>query len=257
MQKSKTYLNAKFSVDTIKQAILTLEAAENKKFRVGLSIIYVNGERWSHDDIANFYEDYRKSDGHYYLQLRSENSGLFTLEGSNREATVSVTSSSRTIIQDIFSQFEDRLSEATIASIEDKEEKILEIFIGHGRSALWRDLKDHLQDKHGYKVSAYETGARAGHVIRDIIDELATKASMAFLVFTAEDEQADGSFHARQNVVHETGLFQGRLGFARAIVLLEEGAEPFSNCKESTKFVSQKETLKRPMERCLQLSNAK
>lgn len=34
---------------------------------------------------------------------------------------------------------------------------------------------------------------------------------------------------ARQNVIHEAGLFQGRLGFMRAIVLLEEGCEEFSN----------------------------
>ena len=34
---------------------------------------------------------------------------------------------------------------------------------------------------------------------------------------------------ARMNVVHEAGLFQGRLGFSKAIVLLEEGCEQFSN----------------------------
>jgi predicted nucleotide-binding protein len=46
---------------------------------------------------------------------------------------------------------------------------------------------------------------------------------------TAEDEQADGTVHARQNVVHEAGLFQGRLGFKKAIILLEGGCEEFSN----------------------------
>ena len=46
---------------------------------------------------------------------------------------------------------------------------------------------------------------------------------------TAEDEQADGKIRARENVVHVVGLFQGRLGFTRAIVLLEEGCEEFSN----------------------------
>ena len=30
-------------------------------------------------------------------------------------------------------------------------------------------------------------------------------------------------------VIHELGLFQGRLGFTRAIVLLEEGVKEFSN----------------------------
>jgi hypothetical protein len=46
------------------------------------------------------------------------------------------------------------------------------IFIGHGRSPLWRYLKDHLQDKHGYQVEAYEIGARAGHAIRDILEDM-------------------------------------------------------------------------------------
>jgi predicted nucleotide-binding protein len=31
------------------------------------------------------------------------------------------------------------------------------------------------------------------------------------------------------NVVHEVGLFQGRLGFSKAIVLIEDGCAEFSN----------------------------
>ena len=54
-------------------------------------------------------------------------------------------------------------------------------------------------------------------------------AAIAFLVLTAEDEQASGKFQARANVIHEAGLFQGRLGFTRAIVLLEDGCEEFTN----------------------------
>ena len=55
------------------------------------------------------------------------------------------------------------------------------------------------------------------------------RSSFAILVLTGEDEIVDGTLHARQNVIHETGLFQGRLGFSKAITLLEEGAEEFSN----------------------------
>ena len=44
-----------------------------------------------------------------------------------------------------------------------------------------------------------------------------------------EDEDAEDTLYARENVIHETGLFQGRLGFARAIVLLEENTNEFSN----------------------------
>jgi predicted nucleotide-binding protein len=55
------------------------------------------------------------------------------------------------------------------------------------------------------------------------------RVNFAFLVLTGEDEQGDGRVNARLNVVHEAGLFQGKLGFRKAIVLLEEGCEEFSN----------------------------
>ncbi len=48
-------------------------------------------------------------------------------------------------------------------------------------------------------------------------------AAIAFLVMTAEDEQVHGTLRGRMNVIHEAGLFQGRLGFTKGIVLLEEG----------------------------------
>ena len=54
-------------------------------------------------------------------------------------------------------------------------------------------------------------------------------AALALLMMTGEDEQPDKKLHARMNVIHEAGLFQGRLGFERAIVLLEDGCEEFSN----------------------------
>lgn len=102
------------------------------------------------------------------------------------------------------------------------------IFIGHGRSADYALLKNYLTDR-GYEVENFESGPRAGHSAKDVIEGMARRASMAFLVHTAEDEQDGVKARARQNVVHETGLFQGRLGFERAIVVREEGCEEFSN----------------------------
>jgi len=54
-------------------------------------------------------------------------------------------------------------------------------------------------------------------------------SSFAVLVLTGEDQHIDGELHARENVIHELGLFQGRLGFTKAIVLLEDGVKEFSN----------------------------
>ena len=46
---------------------------------------------------------------------------------------------------------------------------------------------------------------------------------------TAEDAHLDKSILARENVIHEVGLFQGKLGPKKAIILLEDGCEEFSN----------------------------
>jgi len=58
----------------------------------------------------------------------------------------------------------------------------------------------------------------------------------AFLVMTGEDETPNGILRARQNVIHEIGLFQGRCGWNRAIVLLEDECEEFSNIEGVTQI---------------------
>ena len=103
------------------------------------------------------------------------------------------------------------------------------IFIGHGRSLLWKDLKDFTQDRLHLPWDEFNRVHVAGVTNIARLSEMLDNAAIAFLVMTAEDEQADGNKRARMNVIHEAGLFQGRLGFTRAIVLLEDGCEEFSN----------------------------
>lgn len=103
------------------------------------------------------------------------------------------------------------------------------VFIGHGRSNAWRDLKEFLNDRLGLRWDEFNRENPAGYATKERLEAMLDNASFAFLVMTAEDEQADGSMQARANVIHEVGLFQGRLGFERAIVLLEEGCNEFSN----------------------------
>lgn len=103
------------------------------------------------------------------------------------------------------------------------------IFIGHGRSSTWRELKDLLQDRLGLQTDEFNRESPAGIPTADRLQEMLNSASFAFLVMTAEDEHADKTFHARENVIHEIGLFQGKLTFRKAIVLLEDGCTEFSN----------------------------
>jgi predicted nucleotide-binding protein len=103
------------------------------------------------------------------------------------------------------------------------------IFIGHGRSTLWKDLKEFIQDRLELPWDEFNRVPVAGITNINRLSEMLAEAAIAFLILTAEDEQKDGSQRARQNVIHEAGLFQGRLGFEKAIILLEEGCEDFSN----------------------------
>lgn len=103
------------------------------------------------------------------------------------------------------------------------------VFIGHGGSAQWRELKDYVQDQLGVPVDEFNRVPTAGYSTIARLNEMLDSAAMAFLVMTAEDETPDGGFRARQNVIHEVGLFQGRLGFDKAIVMVEEECEDFSN----------------------------
>jgi predicted nucleotide-binding protein len=103
------------------------------------------------------------------------------------------------------------------------------IFIGHGRSTVWRELKDFLEGRLHLPWEEFNRVPVAGVWTGDRLSSMLDNASMAFLICTAEDEHADSTQHARENVIHEAGLFQGRLGFERAIVLLEDGCVEFSN----------------------------
>ncbi|MCG3174804.1 MAG: hypothetical protein GMKNLPBB_03093 [Myxococcota bacterium] len=103
------------------------------------------------------------------------------------------------------------------------------IFIGHGQSKVWLELKNFVQDDLHLQYEEFNREPPAGKATKERLEEMLGASSFAFLVMTAEDETADGKLQARANVIHEIGLFQGRLGFNRAIMLLEEGCEEFSN----------------------------
>ena len=103
------------------------------------------------------------------------------------------------------------------------------IFIGHGHSPLWRELKDFLADRLGLPWDEFNRESVAGVTTADRLEHMMSEAAFAFLIMTAEEEHSDAKLYARPNVIHEVGLFQGRLGVRRAIVLLEESCSEFSN----------------------------
>lgn len=244
MYRVKIYKRVIFSPEIIKEARDAVLGELGKSPVPGTKLmkLYLAGnEEWKYDGEEEFFASYRDSFraaffwetyGAGGLEVQVNCSG----EGSYRDAKteVKVIMGSREQIMRIFNIFEAnvekcKLPEIPIPEIAVEEVRKPTIFIGHGHNNEWRDLKDHLHEKHGLDVEAYEIGARAGLTVQEVLNEMLTNSSLALLVFTGEDEDAQGEMHARENVIHESGLFQGRLGWKRAIILLEEGVKEFSN----------------------------
>ena len=252
--EERTFQRTRFSVEVIKEAVKVFDGQVNAtgKLKPVLEMtVIVEGPsiddptrrmdvQRGHDDEEEFFADYRKApDGARYIRTfreRNRNIALMRIGSSagisesEFRVSVKIEAERTSQILAVFNVFEAHRKESALAidtTPKKKEQPV--VFIGHGHAEAWKELRDHLQDKHGFKIEAYEIGARAGHTIRDILQSMLEKASIAFLVMTGEDETAGGALNPRLNVVHEAGLFQGKLGFNRAIILLETGVREFSN----------------------------
>jgi predicted nucleotide-binding protein len=229
MQKSKLYSRTWFSIKTIQDAYnecLSLVGGA-KKVDYFTHKLNRRNESWEYDTINEFYSSFNDGDS-YYLRIDCTGRFKFEMFGYSKKEgriQVSVISKNSQEIDSIFQIFERDVEVSKIIAVKDP----VKVFIGHSHDDQWRLLKDHLHDLHRYEVIAYEIGPRAGLSVKEVLEKMLNDSSIAFLVLTGEDITNYGEVYARQNVVHELGLFQGRLGFNKAIALLEEGVVEFSN----------------------------
>jgi predicted nucleotide-binding protein len=209
---------------------LSMSEVESKTSKPSDLAVVVNGELWSFDTREEFLAAYPKASYFNILHSHYHSGQVHTLHIRAKEECKNTTSihvklPTRAQIESIFHVFERALPASRIVV----ESKPLKIFIGHGHDPQWRELKDHLHEKHGMTVVEYEIGPRAGLSVKEVLERMLHDSSIAFLVLTGEDMHTDGELHARENVIHELGLFQGKLGFKRAIAILEEDVKEFSN----------------------------
>jgi len=112
------------------------------------------------------------------------------------------------------------------------------VFIGHGHSAAWKDIREFLVQRLGLEHEEFNREPAAGKSNKERLQEMLSSSDFALIIMTAEDETRDGEMRARENAVHEAGLFQGKLGFERAIILREEGCEEIRRILERERLIS-------------------
>lgn len=252
MEKTTNYSRVEFSPTALQKIVETFKdiVKDPAKASFGILKIERKKESWRYDTFEEFLSEFADDTSHAYLTLSHPDLSLevFIWPAGYNATQVSISSINRESIL-CLSNVIDACAEDCFVPAPPEPKKVLpkpKIFIGHGASPQWRDLKDHLHEQHGYDVVAYETGSRAGHTIRDVIAEMLDCSSFAILVMTGEDTMGDGTVRARQNVIHEIGLFQGRLGFTKAVVLKEKGTEEFSNIHGVNQIRYTKGNIKEP-----------
>lgn len=109
------------------------------------------------------------------------------------------------------------------------------VFIGHGGSDAWEVVRDYLEVD-GFNVIHFDSDERAGENTLYAIEGMLGQCDVAVVVMTGSDAMADGTMRARENVVHEVGLSQGKLGIANTFILLEDGCNEFTNIQGITQI---------------------
>lgn len=187
MKKAKRYSQVRLVPEAIQEFenyVLSnklIKSTSSYTFKIDLE----DQETWYFDTFDEFLAEYPRAVGARYNRYEEgfDLEIAFVSGTKSLLTTVEVKAESREIIQKLFNIVEKYRERSFIPlSHESQSDRDLSpvVFIGHGRSQQWRDLKDHLHEKHGYEVMAYEIGAREGHTIRDILEDMLDQSSMAF-----------------------------------------------------------------------------
>lgn len=107
-------------------------------------------------------------------------------------------------------------------------QKEFTVFIGYSNRELCLEVQKFLFDE-SIKSMSFKDFEHLSITAVQVLEEALETCSYCIMIVTPQDKQPDGKKRARQNVIHEIGLFQGRLGFQRVLILEQEGIDSFSN----------------------------
>ncbi len=103
------------------------------------------------------------------------------------------------------------------------------VFISHGRAADWHDVQAYIERDLDIRTLELAQEPNLGRTVLQKLDEESRRCTSAVIVMTGDDPVPEGSPHARENVLHEIGFFQGKFGLSAVCLLHEEGTNIPSN----------------------------
>ena len=199
---------------------LSIDASEFKEWRakVTATIVLIFGEH------SHYIDDFN--------EIPYTNFLAHYLPGGPQTALLAGLANAKRMLQTMIEEIKATEESPSLAVTKPLEEPSADkqcAFIGHGGSPLWLNVRRVLREEWGLNTVCFESEPRTSQSIVPILSEMLDRASFAVIVLTAEDVISDGIVRGRQNVIHEAGLSQGKLGFERVAILKQEGVEEPSN----------------------------
>ena len=105
------------------------------------------------------------------------------------------------------------------------EEFYLSIFLSHGKSPLWQEVANYIEQKLAHEIIEYKEGAAPGRAGIQMLEKVTDDCAFAIIVLTKED----GAERSREKVIHEIGYCQGTFGRENVLVLKQDIVEEFAD----------------------------
>jgi len=185
-EKRKKYDRVIFPPEVIIEAyqafIEKLPRTKKKSYASDYSITREE-ESWQYEEKDEFFTEYRRGFLSACLREHHNIPGIFRLYAHKYSWDVGtkllISVPDRPGIETVYEIFERaaNLNKIPLPPLPPLSKRV-KIFIGHGKSSDWRDLKDHLHEKHGFEVLAYEVGSRAGLLIKEVLEEMLTESPL-------------------------------------------------------------------------------
>lgn len=99
------------------------------------------------------------------------------------------------------------------------------IFIVHGHDDALKSEVARTIEKLGFEAVILHEQANRGKTIIEKLESEIDRVKFGIVLYTADDDGANGEKRARQNVVFEHGFLIGRLGRERVCVIMDDNVE--------------------------------
>ncbi len=133
------------------------------------------------------------------------------------------------LAREIDTVFEIRAASAPASRYASGPAETQTVFISHGRASDWSEVQAYIEKDIRLETRELAQEPNGGDTVGAKLERVAATCDSAVIVMTGDDLDAEGLARARENVMHEIGYFQGKLGSKRVCLLHEDGVSIPSN----------------------------